>query len=101
MMTSRAKSPCFSAFRATRAFPSSVVGPVDRWALRRFASIFLMETTFAELDRGLVSPDSLAHRATDVASIEGAAQAEGCGRKPVGSRRSGYVVRAALTAQQS
>src|ERR1019366_6237251 len=33
------KKPCLIALRATRAFPSTVRGPVERAALRRLASI--------------------------------------------------------------
>jgi hypothetical protein len=35
----RAVMPCVMALSFTRAFPSSVFGPVLLWALRRLASI--------------------------------------------------------------
>ena len=38
-MIVRAVMPCLKALRRTRAFPSSVLGPVLFWALRRLASI--------------------------------------------------------------
>jgi hypothetical protein len=41
--TSRQNAPWIRAFCADRAFPSSVRGPVDLRALRRFARAFLSE----------------------------------------------------------
>src|SRR5271165_1454861 len=38
-----ARIPCLQAFWATAALPSSVLGPVDNWALRRLASICFSE----------------------------------------------------------
>src|SRR4029077_10968532 len=35
--------PCLMALRATRAFPSGVLGPVERSALRRLAAILRCE----------------------------------------------------------
>src|SRR5215472_11976936 len=42
--------PCFVAFCRLTAFPASLRGPVERCALRRLASIFLLETGVADWD---------------------------------------------------
>src|SRR5215467_10000680 len=47
MTTSLASSPCVTAFSRLVAFPDAVLGPVECRELRRFASIFFLETTFA------------------------------------------------------
>jgi hypothetical protein len=39
------KIPCLVALRATTAFPTSVLGPVDSAALRRLASILASVVT--------------------------------------------------------
>ena len=39
----RFKIPCFSAFRRETALPASVRGPVERFALARFARSFRSE----------------------------------------------------------
>ena len=44
--TSRASNPCLIALRDDAVLPLSVVGPVERRAFRRFASIFFSEVDF-------------------------------------------------------